>query len=60
MKKNIWIGAAGIAVLAPALMALPQQSTQSAAPSAPDKNRVTVLRQQIEDQRRPAHDFDFP
>ncbi len=45
MKKNIWIGAAGIAVLAPALMALPQQSTQSAAPSAPDKNRVTVLRQ---------------
>jgi|SRR5579872_1706481 serine protease Do len=49
MKKNIWIGAAGIAVLAPALMALPQQSTQSAAPSAPDKNRVTVLRQEIED-----------
>src|SRR5580700_6937563 len=53
MKKNIWIGAAGIAVLAPALMALPQQSTQSAAPSAPDKNRVTVLRQQIEDNAGP-------
>src|SRR5580692_8981514 len=53
MKKNIWIGAAGIAVLAPALMALPQQSTQSAAPSAPDKNRVTVLRQEIEDNTGP-------
>ena len=37
MKKNIWIGAAGIAVLAPALMALPEHSTQSTAPSTPDK-----------------------
>jgi S1-C subfamily serine protease len=53
MKKNIWIGAAGIAVLAPALMALPQQSTQSAAPSAPDKDRVKVLRQEFEDNAGP-------
>ena len=50
MKKNIWIGAAGIAVLAPALMALPQQSTPSSAPSAPDKDRVKVLRQELDDE----------
>ena len=50
MKKNIWIGAAGIAVLAPALMALPQQSTPSSAPSAPDKDRVRVLRQELDDE----------
>jgi len=31
MKKNIWIGAAGIAALAPALMALPMHSTVNAA-----------------------------
>jgi serine protease Do len=29
MKKNIWIGAAGVAVLAPALMALPGHSSAS-------------------------------
>ena len=34
MKTNIWMGAAGIAVLAPALMALPGHSTASAAPAA--------------------------
>jgi serine protease Do len=34
MKKNIWIGAAGIAILAPALMAIPRQSTVSATGSA--------------------------
>src|ERR1700684_412099 len=50
MKKNIWIGAAGIAVLAPALMALPQQSTQSTAPSTPDKDGVRVLRQELGDE----------
>ena len=50
MKKTIWIGAAGIAVLAPALMALPQQSTQSTAPSTPDKDGVRVLRQELGDE----------
>src|ERR1700743_1392006 len=34
MKKNTWIGAAGIAVLAPALMALPGHSTASALASS--------------------------
>jgi serine protease Do len=33
MKKNIWIGAAGIAVLAPALMALPGHSSATATKS---------------------------
>jgi serine protease Do len=50
MKKNIWIGAAGIAVLAPALMALPQQPTQSTAPFTPDKDEVKVLRQELGDE----------
>src|ERR1700677_927402 len=50
MKKNIWVGGAGIAVLAPALMALPQQSTQSTAPSTPDKDGVRVLRQELGDE----------
>jgi serine protease Do len=50
MKKNIWIGAAGIAVLAPALMALPQQSTQSTAPLTQDKDEVKVLRQELGDE----------
>ena len=50
MKKNIWIGAAGIAVLAPALMALPQQSTQSTAPFTADKDEVKVLRQELGDE----------
>ena len=35
MKKNIWIGAAGIAVLAPALMALPGHSAAQAQDSGP-------------------------
>ncbi|HEY2821659.1 MAG TPA: PDZ domain-containing protein [Candidatus Acidoferrum sp.] len=34
MKKNIWMGAAGIAVLSPALMALPGHSSANAGQSA--------------------------
>jgi serine protease Do len=34
MRKNIWIGAAGVAILAPALMALPVHSHASAAQGA--------------------------
>jgi serine protease Do len=34
MKKNIWIGAAGVAVLTPALMALPVHSSAAAAQGA--------------------------
>jgi serine protease Do len=56
MKKNIWIGAAGIAVLAPALMALPGQSAAQAQDSGPvvavspqgqESGRTTVRRIEI-------------
>lgn len=42
MKKNIWIGAAGIAVLAPALMALPGRSSATATQSATSAAAVAV------------------
>jgi serine protease Do len=54
MKKNIWIGAAGIAVLTPALMALPGHSAaQSSAaavavrPQDQEGGRTTVRRIEI-------------
>jgi serine protease Do len=56
MKKNIWIRAAGIAVLAPALMALPGQSAAQAQDSGPvvavspqdqEGGRTTVRRIEI-------------
>jgi serine protease Do len=56
MKKNIWIGAAGIAVLAPALMALPGHSSTQTQDSRPvvavtpqgqEGERTTVRRIEI-------------
>jgi serine protease Do len=57
MKKNIWIGTAGIAVLTPALMAIPGHSTAAVAqgsatavavsPQEQDGGRTTVRRIEI-------------
>lgn len=64
MKKNIWIGTAGVAVLAPALMALPVHSSAAAAQSATtafagagaqdqESGRTKVLRPRIEISKDP-------
>ena len=54
MKKNIWIGAAGIAVLTPALMALPGHSqvqdsvtAKAATPQTQEGGRTAVRRIEI-------------
>jgi hypothetical protein len=58
MKRNVWIGAAGLAILTPALMALPghsraaatQSSTTAVAVAGPqdqDGGRTTVRRIEI-------------
>lgn len=50
MKKNIWIGAAAVAVLTPALMALPVHSSAAAAQSA--ATRVAVAGAQDQESGR--------
>ena len=49
MKKNIWFGAAGLAVLTPVLMALPGHSSATAT-SAQDQEsgRTTVRRIEVQ------------
>jgi serine protease Do len=54
MKKNIWIGAAGIAILTPALMALPGHSqaqdsvtVKAVTPQTQDSGRTAVRRIEI-------------
>ncbi len=46
MKKNIWIGAVGLAVLTPALMALPGHSSANSAQSSSDVVAVSPQTQE--------------
>ena len=52
MKKNIWIGAAGVAVLTPALMALPVHSSAAAAQGATTAVAVAGVQDQDSERTR--------
>jgi serine protease Do len=52
MKKNIWIGAAGVAVLTPALMALPVHSSTAAVQGAAAATAIAVAGGQDQDGER--------